>query len=487
VSTTTCIRGAAWAAVWDTASGRHVYRRGVDVVFTGGVIGHVGAGYAGTADVTVDGRELFVLPGLVNLHSHPSTEPGYRGIREDHGVPGMYMSGLYERVVAFRLDEEGRRAAAEVAFDEMLRSGVTSVVDLSSPYPGWLDLLARSGLRGFVAPGYASARWTLEGHARPGYRWDEAAGRRGFEAAQRIIGEADRHPCGRLSGVYYPAQIDTCSEELLRESAAAARAGGHALTIHAAQSVPEFQVMLERHGRTPVQWAQEIGLLGPSTILGHAIYIDEHPWLHWGTREDLGLLAASGTAVAHCPTPFARYGQILHSLGRYLRAGVRVGIGTDVSPHNLIEEMRWSAVLGRIAGEDVRAVSTADILHAATASGADALGRTDLGRLAPGARADLVLVDLAAPSMRPVRDPLRSLVYSAADRAVRDVYVDGAQVVRGGRVLTLDAADAHGRLQEAQERMLAAVPRNDPRGRDAAAIAPLSMPLAAAVTSEGRI
>jgi cytosine/adenosine deaminase-related metal-dependent hydrolase len=455
-----------------------VYRRAIDVVLAGDRIAFVGPSYRGPADETVDGTRLFVLPGLVDIHAHPTTEPAYKGVREEHGVPEMYMSGLYERVVAYRLDEEGRRAAAEVAYAELLASGVTSLADLSAPLDGWIDLLARSGLRGFVAPAFASARWQIRSRHELGYAWDEAGGKRGLERALALVAEAERHPCGRLSGVIHPAQIDTCTEDLLRESIGVARATGRPLTTHAAQSVNEFHEMVRRHGRTPIQWAADIGLLGPSTFLGHAIFLDDHPWLHWASRTDLGRLAESGTSVAHSPSPFARYGQTLQDLGRYRRAGVNVGMGTDVSPHNLLEEMRWAVVLARVAGEDLRAASTADVLEAATIGGARALQRGDIGRIAPGMKADVVLVDLTDPAMVPARDPLRSLVYTAAERAVRDVYVDGVRVVADRKVLTLDRPAAAARLAEAQRRMLEAVPGLDYARRSADQITPLSLRVA---------
>ena len=188
--------------------------------------------------------------------------------------------------------------------------------------------------------------------------------------------------------------------------------------------------MVKRHGKTPVQWAKQIGVLGPRAILGHAIFLDEHSWLHWHSHQDLNLLADSGTSVAHCPSPFARYGHGMEDFGRYRRAGVNIGIGTDVAPHNLIEEMRLAAIVARILAENIKTTSTAEVFHAATAGGASALGRDDIGRLAPGAKADLVLVDLKNPFMMPARDPLRSLIYTAADRAIRDVYIAGEQVVR---------------------------------------------------------
>jgi 5-methylthioadenosine/S-adenosylhomocysteine deaminase len=473
----TCIRNAAWIIAWEPTGGRHAYLRDADLVFEGDRVTFIGRLYPGPCDVEIAGQDLLVMPGLVDIHSHPSTEPFFRGIREEHGLPAMFMTGLYERGFAFRPDAPGRQAGKTTAYCEMLLTGITTVADLSGTDEGWIDLAARSGLRVFLAPSYASAHWHLKNNWQLQYAWDEPAGRRGLDAALKLIDTARADPSGRLDGIVSPAQIDTCTKDLLRDSHDAAVAKKLPFTVHCSQSVNEFNEMTNRHGVTPVQWAHGIGILNRNTILGHAIFIDEHSWLHWHSHDDLGILVETGTSIAHCPSPFARYGQTLEDFGRYRRAGVNIGMGTDVAPHNLIEEMRLAATLARVAAENIATTSLTDVFHAATAGGAQALGRTDIGRLEVGAKADLVLVDLKNPWMMPARDPLRSLVYTAADRAIDKVFIDGRLVVDRGKVLTLDHAAALEALTEGQARMIAAVPQFDWAQRGADQLTPLSLPM----------
>lgn len=475
----TLIQNAAWAVVWDGA--RHVYRRDVDLLLRGdrveSVAPHAPAAPPPADAGVVDGSRLMAMPGLVNVHTHPTTEPGFRGVREDHGVAEQQMSGLFERSQAMRLDEAGRQAAMRLAYAELMSAGVTSVVDLSAPFPGWMDVMRESGLRVWAGPGFASARWGMSAPQTVTWEWDPPAGRRGFQRSQAIMAEAESDPSGRLSGIVFPAQIDTVEEGLLRDAVALADETGRPFTTHIAQAVVEVREMIRRHGTTPIQWAADLGLLGPRSILGHAIFTDDHPSIGWHTARDVALVAERGAAVAHCPSPFARYGEHLKHFGRYAGAGVRMALGTDVAPHNLIEEMRLALVLARNAARDLGAADTSAVFHAGTVGGADALGRPDLGRLAPGAKADLVLVDLAHPLMQPPRDPLRSLVFHAADRAVRHVYVAGRAVWSDGRPLHLDVAEAAGILAESQARMLRDAAGLDYAGRDGDAIAPLSLHL----------
>lgn len=473
----TVLRNAAWVVAWDEATRTHVYRRDVDIAFEGDRIAFIGKGYSGAAQREIDCSQRLVLPGLVNIHTHPTSEPLRKGITDETTSPGFWHSSLYEFLTVFNNDREGSIAAMQVALAELLQSGVTTVVDLSVPFDGWLDVLAQSGIRAVAAPMFRDARWyTKNGHALD-YEWNEKAGRTSFEAARRLIDLANQHPSGRLSGMVAPSQIDTCTPELIRDAHAYAVERRLPLQIHAAQSVNEFHEIWQRHGKTPIAWLHSLGVLGRETIIGHGIFLDHHPWLHWTSRGDLDLLRDTGTTVAHCPTVFMRRGIALNTFGTYVRHGINMGLGTDTYPHNFLEEMRTAFTVARAVAGTVADTTTRDVFNAATIGGARALLRDDIGRIAVGAKADLVLVDTGHASMMPLREPLRSLLYVAAERAVRDVYVGGERVVADGRALNIDLAAASAALEAAQRRSLANVPRLDWSGRTADQLAPMVLPV----------
>ena len=471
----TRFRNASWLVAWE--EGRHVYRRNVDLVIEGDAIVFIGRDYDGPYDHEVDASGRMILPGFVNIHAHPSSEPLRKGITDEVRSPSFWHSSLYEFLPVLRNDAEGMIASLDVALAELLMSGVTTVVDLSFPYEGWLDTLAGSGIRGIAAPMFRDGSWhTPNGHAIE-YTWDAATGEKSFEDACGVIDRANQHPSGRLAGMVCPAQVDTCSAELIRQGFEHARARNLPFQIHAAQSMNEFHEIFRRTGKTPIGWLESLGVLGERTIIGHGIFLDHHPWLHWTTREDLGRLRQTGTTVAHCPTVFMRRGIALTTLGGYLGEGVNIGFGTDTYPHSMLEEIRNALTVARIAAGTVDDVTTDQAFHAATVGGAEAIARPDIGRLAVGAKADIVLVDTAHPVMQPLRDPVRSLIYAAGDRAVSDVYVDGVQVVADGEPVFIDHRAATIELERAQQRMLAKVPRFDWAGRTPEQLAPLALPL----------
>ncbi len=474
---TTVIRNASWVVAYDAARDAHVYLKDTDVAFRGNELVTVGERHQGSAREEIDGRGMLVMPGLVDIHAHPASEPMNKGWNDELGSPRLYNSGLYEVMPVFRPDGEGVPYAARVAWGELMRSGVTTLVDLSVAWDGWLEAMAESGLRGILAPMYRSARWYTDNGHSVKYEWDEAAGTKAMAAALEIVDAAGQHASGRLGGMIAPSQIDTCTPELIQASLAAARARGLKMQIHAAQSVAEFHEMTRRHGKTPIQWLASIGALSPDTIIGHGIFLDHHSDTHWPRCDDLGVLLESGTSVAHCPTVFLRRGIALQTFGGYLRRGLNLGIGTDTFPHNMLEELRSALYTSRIVAGSPEDVSTAQGFHAATIGGANALGRTDIGRLAVGAKADVVLVDLAHAAMRPLRDPLRSLIYTAAERAVRQVFIDGRQVVDDGRTVTIDMTKAANGLEAAQRRAEDKVETLDWAGRAHDELSPIALPV----------
>jgi cytosine/adenosine deaminase-related metal-dependent hydrolase len=469
---TTLIRGLDWTIAWDEAAGTHVYLRGADIAFRGDSIVHVGPGYAGPAQRTIDGSGLVASPGLINVHSHPTSEPANKGLLEELGSPRLGQSSLYEFMPVFRLDPAYAQAATEVAAWELLRSGVTTLCDLSGARDGWADQLVATGLRAVLCPMYRAASWSTSNGHTVDYHWDEAAGERGLRMALDVVDAAARHPSGRVSGMLGPSQIETCGAGLLRESLAEARRRDIPVQLHAGQSIVEFNEVTRRHGRTPIEWLDSIGLLGPDLVVSHGIFLNDHPQIHWPHANDFARLAASGAQVAHCPTVFARRGIALNTLGRYMDAGITCGIGTDTFPHNFLDEMRMAAYAARLVSGNFKAARTFQVFDAATIGGARILRRPDLGRLAPGAKADLFLADGRHPAMRPLRDPLRSLVYSAGDRAVRDVFVAGRQVVSGGTVPGIDIEAAIARLQAGQDATLATTAARDWAKRDVDALSP---------------
>lgn len=465
-----------WLVAYDGETGRHAYLKGGDLVVDDDRIAFAGFGYDGHADAVRSGAGLMAMPGLIDLHSHPMSEGMNRGFSEDAGNPKLGMSGLYDYMPVYGPAPEDMADCAEQVYAELALSGVTSLVDLSIPYPGWEALAEKSGLRVWFSPMHRSARWrSPDGHSVH-YDWAEDGGEESFRAALEIVDRAINQRSPLLSGIVTPAQIDTCTPELLKKSRDAAAERGVPLQIHAAQSLVEFAEITRRHGLTPVQWLDSLGLLDARLILAHGIFLDHHSWITWGSKRDLALMGDAGISLAHCPTVFLRHGMLLEYFKKYRDAGVTLGIGTDTFPHNMLEEVRQASQLARIPSRHVEGASTTDVFEAATLGGARALGRDDIGRLAAGSRADFVLVDCTHPAMRPVRDPLRSLIHSAADRAIREVHVAGQAIVRDGKVLTLDYAESAAKVDAAARRAEARVPELDWGGKSGREKSPLTLP-----------
>ena len=389
-----------------------------------------------------------------------------------------YGSRIYEFIYTVRPpDDAARRAASHLSVAELLGSGCTTVADMSIPYEGWLDTFAETGVRAYLAPMFKSASWVMRGRNIIGYDWDEEGGRTGLAQALEVISEARAHPEGRLDGIVMPAQADTCTPELLVEAFAAAEERDLLLQIHSGQAVQEFHEMVRRHGCTATRFLQDLGVLSPRTSIAHSIFIDRHPLINWYEDRDIHILAETGTSVAHCPTTFAYRGAMMHDFGTYLKAGVNMAIGTDTYPHNMADEMRTALFMAKVARRDTSHTRVEDVFHAATLGGARLLRREDLGRISVGAAADLVLLDLTHLAMRPCRDPVRSFMNAAGDRAVQDVYVAGERVLSNGRPTRFDVEAALAGVDDAHPRAMANIPQRDWYQRNAEDISPLSLPV----------
>lgn len=459
--------------------GGHRHLRDGTIVLEGNEIVYVGpaGSWSGTVDETIDGGGMVVTPGFINTHTHLYESPLDKSFVEDKGRRQFYLSGLFEYlpVRSMAMDDEAAHACLAYSMAELLRTGTTTVMEIGAYAEEAVRQAEHFGMRLYMGLGYRSGRWYTDDGKAVQYAWDEEAGRRGMERAIQFIEAYDGAQNDRIKGFLSPSQVDTCSEDLLRRSRQAADSLGVPMALHTSQSVNEFLEMTRRHGKTPIEWLREIGFLGPDVILGHAIILAPGSWTQW-SGDDIGILADTGTNVAHCVWVFARRGIAMESFARYLARGVNMTLGTDTCPQSMIEGLRYTAVVSKIVDRQTEVATAGDVFNAATLAGAKALGRDDLGRIAPGAKADLLLWRGDSIFMTPLRDPIRNIVYSAQAEDLDTVLIDGEIRMRGRQIPGVDLAALTRDLQAAGERMWANVDKGDWAGRSIDELAPQTFP-----------
>jgi 5-methylthioadenosine/S-adenosylhomocysteine deaminase len=447
----TAIR-AGWIIAFDGQ--RHRLLRDGVLVIEGERIASVGHELDERVDETVDASDHVLTPGLISTHAHLGSSPLDRSFVEDRGSPQFWYSGLFEYLPVRdgAQDPEGTLACIDFSMAELLRGGVTTVLDIGRQGDAVAERAERVGLRVYEGLTFRSGRWLTRDGRRVTWEWDEDAGRQGLRQAGQFIDEHDGAHGDFVRACVAPAQVDTCTADLLRDAKRLAEDARRPYTVHTSQSVVEFNEMLARHGQTPIAWLDELGVLTPTTILGHAIIVGGSSWTNYPAG-DVQRMAESGCAVAHAAWVFARRGILMESFALYKTAGITMALGTDTNPQSVIEAMRWTAVASKAVERGTHATSAADVFDAATLGGAAALGRDDLGRIAPGAKADLVLWKASSWGMTPLRDPVKNIVYNATSEDVDRVWVNGRRVVDGGRVLAVDEGAVLRALQAAGERM----------------------------------
>jgi len=442
--------------------GGHRLLRGGSLVYEDDRVVFVGRAYAGPADRRIDATGRLVSPGLVNLLCHATTEASGR-LLADVGRRDFFHTGFlnYQSAppgIVPMAARENLDVGNRFALVELLRNGCTTIVELGAINESTVAFAGLIGIRAYLTPGYRSASYRIGPEGQLTYEWDEDGGLRGLERAKAFIRTHQGSHDGRIRGMLYPLQVDTCSPELFRATRKAADELGVGIQTHVGQNVVEFHEMLRRHGKTPVELLDETGILGSRTILGHCLLTTAHRLAALPGGRDLEILARSGATVAHCPLVFARRGNALESFHRYRAAGINVGLGTDTYPRDLISEMRWASMLCKVMDRDFTVATAADVFNAATLAGARALGRDDIGRLAPGARADVVIVNLQSFRIGPYRDPIKALVNCGTGDDVETVIVDGRTVVESGHVVGVDEAALRREAQQEAERLWATVP-----------------------------
>jgi cytosine/adenosine deaminase-related metal-dependent hydrolase len=214
---------------------------------------------------------------------------------------------------------------------------------------------------------------------------------------------------------------------------------GVGLSIRLGDHLYDFHRTLRGTGGTPVALLAAEGLLTSRSILGPARLMAGHRHSAYPHGGDLEAIAAAGATVAHAPLELARAGQALESLDRYLEQGVRLAFGASRPSFDLLSDLRCAALAAKIVDRNHEAGRAAVLFDAVTVAAADALGRKDLGRLAPRARADLVIIDLERLRVGPVYDPIRALIHCAHGAAVEHVVVAGRLVVANGKPTGLAA------------------------------------------------
>ncbi len=207
-------------------------------------------------DETIEAPDSVLTPGLISTHAHIGGSPLDRSFIEDRGNPQFFYSGLFELlpVRGAAQDEEATRACVDFSMAELLRGGVTTVMEIGGASEYVVARAGDFGLRVYVGLAFRSGRWLTRDGRRVAWEWDEEQGRRGLARAIELHKQHDGAHGDLVRCFFSPAQVDTCTPDLLQASKRAADERGRPWQLHTSQSVVEFNEMLGRHGKTPVAW-----------------------------------------------------------------------------------------------------------------------------------------------------------------------------------------------------------------------------------------
>ena len=370
---------------------------------------------------TLDAGGGIVLPGLVNAHTHAPMVL-FRGIADDLKLMDWLQKYIFP-AEARNVTAEFVKAGTRLAALEMIRSGTTTFVDMYYFEDQVAEAAKEAGLR-------TVAGETIIGFPAP----DNKTVADALAYADRFLKRWAGDPL--VVAAVAPHSTYLVDPDSLRASRALADRYGAPILIHLSESADEQKTVQERYKKTPTEHLRDLGVLRKGLLGAHGI------WLSAGDR---AILKQEDVGVAHCPQSNMKISSGPAPVREMLAEGMRLGLGTDGAASNndldMFEEMLTAALLAKHVTGDPTVAPAAAVLEMATLGGARALGMEDrLGSLEPGKRADLIVVDLSAPRLHPLYDPVSHLVYAAKGADVRHVVVEGRVVMRDRKITTLDEA-----------------------------------------------
>ncbi|WP_295954016.1 8-oxoguanine deaminase [Rhodoferax sp.] len=408
-----------------------------------------------SADEVIDAKGHLVIPGLVNTHHH-MYQSLTRAIPQVQNAELFgWLRGLYP--IWAGLTPEMVHVSTQVAMAELLLSGCTTSSDHLYIYPNGVQLDDSIAAALDIGMRFTATRGSMSvGASQGGLTPDSVVEQEAaiLHDSQRLITRYHDTAHGAMTQVALaPCSPFSVSRDLMRESASLARSLGARLHTHLAENDHDIAYTREKFNCTPAEYAQDLGWLGPDVWHAHCVKLD---------AEGISLYAATRTGVAHCPCSNMRLASGIAPIRKMLNAGVPVGLGVDGSASNdgahMLNEARQALLLARVGrslepfgcDHGPAEMTARNVLEIATRGGAEVLGRSDIGHLAPGMCADLALFDQRTLPFAggAVHDPVGSLLLCASAQAAYTV-VNGRVVVREGQLVTVELGplvERHNRL-----------------------------------------
>ncbi|MDR0357558.1 MAG: amidohydrolase [Clostridiales Family XIII bacterium] len=386
-----------------------------------------------------DGRERLLMPGFYNAHAHsPMT------LMRGYGENMKLNDWLTERIFPFEelLTSEDVYFATLLAMAESLRYGIVSSSDMYFFCEDMARAVAESGAKANIARGIASDADEKDAHNL-----------RGFREATQLYECYHGAENGRIRVDMALHAEYTSSPAVARALADFAVQRGARIQVHVSETRAEHEACKARHGGlTPVAYFDSLGLFRAKTTAAHCV---------WAEESDADILAARDATVASCPVSNLKLSSGVCDIPMFFARGVNMAIGTDgvASNNNLdmIEEMKFFALLTKERKNDPTCITPAQAIHAATRAGALAQGRDDCGCIEAGYRADLIVLDLSGPHMIPMYDARNNVVYAASGGDTILTMTDGTIVYEDGVFPFIDIERVKSEVARASERILGAL------------------------------